>query len=85
MFRRRVKYALFVDFDNVSRYVPPSKIVSWLSWLEDGHFADDGRKRTFLEKRIYWNSAHEIHREAFEEADFDVVLTCPPLFGPGII
>ena len=79
MFRRKIKSALFVDFDNVVSLLTrefASSIPKWLAWLEDGRFDEDSRKRTLLQKRVYWNSPNEVHRSAFEREGFEAVM-CP--------
>jgi uncharacterized LabA/DUF88 family protein len=79
MFRRKIKSALFIDFDNVVSLLTrefASSIPKWLAWLEDGRFDQDNRKRTLLQKRVYWNSPNEVHRSAFEREGFDAVM-CP--------
>jgi uncharacterized protein (TIGR00288 family) len=70
MLRRRIRSALFIDFENMP--LPANAIPNWLAWLEDGMF-DQGNRRQFLLKRVYWNAAAEKHREAFQSHDFDVV------------
>jgi hypothetical protein len=64
MLRRRIRSALYIDFENVP--LPPDSIANWLAWLEDGVFDSSGRKRRFLQKRVYWNSHAERHRAMFE-------------------
>jgi len=79
MFRRKIKSALFIDFDNVVSLLTrefASSIPKWLAWLEDGRFDQDYRKRTLLQKRVYWNSPNEVHRSAFEQEGFEAVM-CP--------
>jgi hypothetical protein len=75
MFRRNVKSALFIDYENVSHRSLPATIAKWLAWLEDGEFEEGRRRRrSFVEKRIYWNTMAEQHRERFESAGFTAVL-----------
>jgi hypothetical protein len=72
MLRRRIKSALYIDFENVP--LPPDAIASWLAWLEDGAFDPSLRRRRFLQKRVYWNSHAERHRELFRFHGFVPVL-----------
>ena len=46
MLRRRIRSALYIDFENVP--LPPDAIANWLAWLEDGVFDPTGRRRRFL-------------------------------------
>lgn len=73
MFQRRVKSALFIDYENVGRYCPPEAVARWLRWIEDGEF-DEGRRRTLVEKRIYWNPSAQQHEDTFKKHGFEVVL-----------
>ena len=72
MWRWPLRSALYIDFENVP--LPPDAIAKWLAWLEDGLFDAQGRRRRFLQKRVYWNSHAERHRELFESHGFSVVL-----------
>ena len=69
MFQRSIPAALFFDFDNIERYGLAHKIPNWTAWIEDGHFDESGRRRKLLQKRVYWNSQHETHRDDFESND----------------
>lgn len=71
MLRRRIRSALFIDYENLP--LPPGSIANWLAWLEDGAF-DDDKARRFLVKKVFWNPAAIKHSAAFEEAGFEVVL-----------
>jgi uncharacterized LabA/DUF88 family protein len=74
MLRRRIKSALFIDYENVANRALPDTIPHWLAWLEEGEFDEAKTRRTFIEKRIYWNATAQKHRSAFEEAGFEIVL-----------
>jgi len=76
MFQRSIPAALFIDFDNIERYGLAHKIPNWTAWIEDGHFDESGRRRKLLQKRVYWNSQHETHRDDFESNGYDAVI-CP--------
>lgn len=76
MFQRSVPAVLFIDFDNVEKYGLADKIPNWTAWIEDGNFDDNGRRRRLLQKRVYWNSQFESHRDAFEANGYDAVM-CP--------
>lgn len=73
MFRRRIRSALFIDFENMIGSRLASTVPNWLAWLEDGHF-DGGRRRWFDELRIYWNSASQKYRDEFQRHGFKTVL-----------
>ncbi len=72
MLRWPVKSALYIDFENVP--MAPDAIGGWLAWLEDGCFEPLGRRRRFVQKRVYWNSHAERHRKTFEAQGFSVAL-----------
>ena len=72
MLRRRIRSALYIDFENVP--LPPEAIGNWLAWLEDGVFDAAGTRRRFLQKRVYWNSHAERNRELFERYGFSPIL-----------
>lgn len=72
MRRWPVRSALYIDFENVP--LPPEAIANWLAWLEDGVFEPSGRRRRFLQKRVYWNSHAERHRALFEDHGFVPIL-----------
>ena len=69
----RIQSALFIDHENVAGLCPPEKIANWVAWLEDGGF-DEGRKRKFAEKRIYWNPSAQKHEKTFKARGFEPVL-----------
>jgi hypothetical protein len=71
---RRIRSALFVDFENVATKPSPNAIASLLAWLADGRFDEARGKRLLLRKTIYWNSSAERHRDVFEDAGFEVML-----------
>jgi hypothetical protein len=72
MFRQRIRSALYIDFENIP--LPPESIGNWLDWLEDGVFDPSGRRRKYLQKRVYWNSHAERHRDLFEAHGFEAIL-----------
>jgi hypothetical protein len=72
MLRRRIRSALYIDFENVP--LPPEAIGNWLAWLEDGIFDPTGARRRFLQKRVYWNSHAERNRGLFERHGFAPIL-----------
>jgi len=74
MWGRRIGSALFIDYENVSHRTLPGTIQNWVAWLEDGEFDEDKRPRRFHEKRIYWNTMAEQHRDKFTSEGFTVVL-----------
>jgi NYN domain len=69
----KIQSALFIDHENVAGLCPPEKIANWVAWLEDGEF-DEGRKRKFAEKRIYWNPSAQKHEKAFKARGFEPIL-----------
>jgi uncharacterized LabA/DUF88 family protein len=71
---RRIRSALFVDFENVATKPSSDAVSGLLAWLEDGKFDEARGKRQLLRKKIYWNSSAEKHRDVFEDAGFEVVL-----------
>jgi hypothetical protein len=72
MLRRRIKSALYIDFENVP--LPADAIAGWLAWLEDGVFEPGHRRRRFLQKRVYWNSHAERNRDLFVAHGFVPIL-----------
>lgn len=82
MFRRRVKTALLIDFDNIGGLLGIRSFVdsieNWLAWLEDGKFDDTGARRELLQKRVYWNKEFEQFQARFERMGF-TALTCRSL------
>jgi uncharacterized LabA/DUF88 family protein len=82
MFRRKVKSALLIDFDNIAGLVGARNFVDcieqWMAWLEDGQFDAAGRKRQFMQKRVYWNLQFEQFQGRFEQMGF-AALTCRSL------
>jgi uncharacterized LabA/DUF88 family protein len=79
MFRRPVKSALLIDFDNIVGPLGGGRefvrsIPNWMAWFEDGKFDDRARKRKFVEKRVYWNLDNDQHhRTAFTQGGFDAM------------
>jgi uncharacterized LabA/DUF88 family protein len=79
MIRRKVKSALFIDFDNIVQILGrefADSIPRWLAWLQDGQFDEQQRKRVFATKHVYWNSQNEVHRKVFELNGF-AAQSCP--------
>jgi hypothetical protein len=80
MFRRRVRSVLLVDFDNIAAQLGHNDFVDslprWLAWLEDGRFDPRSGKRSFIVKRMYWNTYAEQYRKAVEAQKFEAFL-CP--------
>jgi hypothetical protein len=72
MLRRRIRSALYIDFENVP--LPPEAIGNWLAWLEDGVFDPARMRRRFLQKRVYWNSHAERNRALFQRHGFSPIL-----------
>ena len=80
---RKVRCALFVDFENVALARDATALARLIAWLEDGQFdsrSERPSKRQMIVKRVYWNSSSEVLRETFEAAGFEVVL-CPKFAG----
>ena len=78
MFRRRVRSALLVDFDNlIVKFGSPfvQRIGNWLDWLEDGAFDEAGARRKFLFKRVYWFTDNDVHRPHFLKRGFDITIS----------
>lgn len=81
MFRRKVRSVLLVDFDNIAAQLGHTDFVDsiprWLAWLEDGRFDPVNGKRSFIVKRMYWNThAEKPYRGAVEAHKFEAFL-CP--------
>jgi len=74
MLRRRLRSALFIDFENVGHRGLADTIPNWISWIEQGEFDEDRRKRRLLVKRVYWNSAAEQYKDRFKKGGFVPVL-----------
>lgn len=72
MFKRRLRSALFIDYENVQ--LDADSIANVVAWLEDGEFDIDKRRRKLLAKHVYWNSSAEKHRRSYEAHGFNVVL-----------
>lgn len=72
MLGRRLKSALFIDFENVQ--LDPVGLANVLAWLEDGAFDETARRRKLLVKTIYWNATAERNRARYEALGFEVVL-----------
>jgi NYN domain len=81
MFGRSIRSSLFIDFENIGHRNLPDTIPNWMAWLELGEFDTSARRRRrFVAKRIYWNSAAEHLRKQFEACGFDPIL-CPKFAG----
>lgn len=79
MFQRKRTSALLIDFDNIVGSLGKpfiEQIPRWVNWLEDGKFDPRERKRTFLQRRVYWNTQFAIHAQAFQQQGFEVI-PCP--------
>jgi uncharacterized LabA/DUF88 family protein len=81
MLRRKVRSVLLVDFDNIAAQLGHREFVEsiprWLAWLEDGHFDPANGKRSFIVKRMYWNThADKPYREEVLAHKFEAFL-CP--------
>jgi hypothetical protein len=77
-----IRSALLIDYENVAHKILPDTIPDWMAWLERGEFDANGRRkrRRFVTKRIYWNSAAHHLRGTFERFGFSCVL-CEKLAG----
>lgn len=82
MFRRRVKSAVLVDFDNIAQIVGApfgEDAQAWLNWIEDAQFDPGGPRRRIVHKRVYWNDHNEARwRPLFEAVGFET-FNCPSL------
>ncbi|MEO1330707.1 MAG: NYN domain-containing protein [Pseudomonadota bacterium] len=79
MLRRRVRSAVLIDFDNIIGRVGGGfvdHLDAWISWLEDGAFDQNGRKRRLMARRVYWNAPNEGFRKPFESRGFEA-FSCP--------
>src|SRR5271166_1304731 len=74
MLRRRIRSALFIDYENVGRKSLPDTVPNWLSWLEEGEFDAPKRRRLMVEKRVYWNPSAQKHKPSFEKSGFEIIL-----------
>lgn len=83
MIRRRVRSALFIDFQNIAGQLGAefaASMPAWLAWLEDGAFDPSGRERHLIEKRIYCDAPnHKKHAATFAQYDFVAVPTAADL------
>lgn len=66
--------ALLIDYDNAAGLFPKHQFVqrisNWLSWLKDGRFDPLGRRRRFVDKRVYWHPTNGGQQPAFEHHGF---------------
>src|SRR5262245_42342736 len=75
MFGRKIKSALFIDYENVTNLCPPNRIGNWLEWIEEGEFdADNKRRRQLVRKNVYWGSKDNQHADTFELHNFKITL-----------
>ncbi len=74
MLQGKTKSALLIDYDNVTPFFRNEKlsgrIGNWLSWLEDGQFDPQRRRRNFLLKKVFWHKRYADEQPAFEHYDF---------------
>ncbi|WP_395645820.1 NYN domain-containing protein [Terricaulis sp.] len=65
---------LLIDYDNAAGLFPKQQFVqrisNWLAWLKDGKFDPKGRRRKFVEKRVYWHPTNGGQQPAFEHHGF---------------
>jgi NYN domain-containing protein len=77
VFRRPVKSALYIDFNNIAaQFVGGGfgdAFAGWLAWLEDGQFDPERRQRTFKAKRVYLSAQFRRHATLLEQAGFQVI------------
>ncbi|MGH6951999.1 MAG: NYN domain-containing protein [Vitreimonas sp.] len=70
----KTKSALLIDYDNVTPFFRNEKlsgrIGNWLSWLEDGQFDPQRRRRNFLLKKVFWHKRYADEQPAFEHYEF---------------
>lgn len=70
----KTRSALLIDYDNVTPFFRNEKlsgrIGNWLSWLEDGQFDPQRRRRNFLLKKVFWHKRYADEQPAFEHYDF---------------
>jgi hypothetical protein len=83
MFRRKVRSALFIDFQNIAGQLGAefaASMSAWLAWLEDGAFDPGRRQRRLVEKRIYCDAPnHKKHAATFAQYDFVAIPTAADL------
>jgi hypothetical protein len=74
MLQGKTKSALLIDYDNVTPFFRNEKlsgrIGNWLSWLEDGQFDPQRRRRNFLLKKVFWHKRYADEQPAFEHYAF---------------
>lgn len=78
MFRRHIRSALLIDFDNLAPKFGAGlsdRVENWLHWLEDGGFDPGGPKRNFVLRRVYWFTDNDHHRPFFVKHGIDVTVT----------
>lgn len=74
MFSRRLRTALFIDFENIGSGNVADNVGNLLAWFEDGAFEKTPRPRRLMTKRVYWNSSGEKYSEAFQKHGVEIVL-----------
>lgn len=74
MFSRRIRTALFIDFENIGSGNIADNLGNLLAWFADGAFEKTPRRRRLAVKRVYWNSSAEKYAEAFQKHGVEVVL-----------
>lgn len=77
---RPLRSVLLVDFDNVIPSAGKAALVEgaaeWTRWIARGGFEGPrGRRRKLIIKRCYWNTSADLHRPAFEDAGYAVIVT----------
>ena len=73
LLRLRTRSAVYIDYENVAAVLAPEDIENLIQWLEDGGF-DGGRKRKFVDKKLYCNVEAQRHEAVFRSHGFEVVL-----------
>jgi NYN domain len=83
MFRRKIRSALFIDFQNIAGQLGAEfaqSMSAWLAWLEDGAFDPGGKGRRLVERRIYCDAPnHKKHAATFAQYDFVAIPTAADL------
>ncbi len=74
MFSRRIRTALFIDFENIGSGNIADNLGNLLAWFSDGAFEKAPRPRRLAIKRVYWNSSAEKYADAFQKHGVEVIL-----------